>query len=108
MHSQASIFPSREDLVPTHPNYPSPRVTPKTEWFAAFELKVNGRTRYFTFGDQNLAAQSVECLLAAVPAEFHHLLRSNGHAAGVKISLTLMNDVGLHDSGDSGLDDTLS
>jgi len=105
MFSQANILPSREDLPVTQPNFqrPAPEASSEAEWFASFELKVDGRTRYFTFGDRALASTGVECLLKALPPEFRDLLQKDC-ASGVKISVTLMNGVSLHAGADPHAD----
>jgi hypothetical protein len=85
MLSQSSIFPARSCAVQDTVIAREP-----TAWFAAFEVKVEGKTRYFTFGDRHLAAQGVHALLDSLPAEYRSLL----HVAGekpVSISLSLMN-----------------
>lgn len=108
MFSEATIFPARnENLEPSaevteeiHPRFPwTQPVIPA--WYAAFEIKIDGRTRYFTFGDRQLAAQTVASLIQAVPAEFRSLLQGGQKNSGVSISLSLMNAHSLTHDGPS-------
>jgi hypothetical protein len=100
VHSASNIFPSRALAQSTPPSQSEPEEEVPwfnlgSQWFASFEMKVDGKTRYFTFGDRQLASHAVDCLLAALPAEYRHLLAGESDTA-VTLSVSLMNVVSLH------------